>query len=167
MCCAGLGESEGAGGRERKERRTDLPIQHAWSLSGSFRSLCCQEMGCELWSCSGASTSATLCPQSTWASGQCILSHCHALAGKLPKEISPSPPKPEILGDLLYHAMGKYHILTTSPSYRSTNLLFPPQLTLVSVPQDSGVMIIYCSSYTAVHQEPQMAALPSFSMQSQ
>lgn len=38
-------------------------------------------------------TSATLCPQSTWASDQCILAHCHTLAGKLPKEISSSPQK--------------------------------------------------------------------------
>lgn len=34
---------------------------------------------------------AHLCPHNTWAAGQSILSHCHALTGKLPKEMSPSP----------------------------------------------------------------------------
>lgn len=63
-----------------------------------FRCLHWQEMRCELCSCPGVGTSATLCPQSTWASEQCTLSHCHALTGELLKETSPSPQQQQYWG---------------------------------------------------------------------
>lgn len=91
----------------------------------------------------GVGTSATLCPQSTWASG--IFSLLCSYRQTAQRNVSLTP-KPAILGDLLHHAGGRYHISTTSPSYRSTDVLFPPQLTLMSLPQDSGVMFLYCSS---------------------
>lgn len=108
-----------------------------------------------------------LCPQSTWASGQGILSHCHALTGKLPKEMSPSPQNQQYWGMFCTLLGENITFQPQAPLTGSINLLFPPQLTFVSVPQGSGVMFPYCSCHTAVHQEPQMAALPSFSMQSQ
>lgn len=78
-------------GRRRRGEQTSLFNMPGARQACSSRCIA-REMGCVFCSCPSVGTSATLCPQSIWVSRQHI-AHCHALAGKLPKEIASSPQK--------------------------------------------------------------------------
>lgn len=134
LCCAGPGEDEGAGGREGKERRTNLPVRHAWSQTGLPGSLHCQGNGlCALllpW-CWHISHPVSPEHMGIWA---VHLSPLSCSCRKIAQGNTFLTSKAAILGDLLHHAGGKWHVSIISPSYGSIWLLSPPQLTLTSIP---------------------------------
>lgn len=84
-----------AGRRRRGEQTSVFNMPGAGQACSS--PCIAREMGRVLCSCPSVGTSATLCPQSTWASWQCI-AHCHALAGKMPKAVASSPQKQRYRG---------------------------------------------------------------------